>query len=168
MTVNRQLKFHALLACIKTRHFALGFFEGVCYCQFMEEGRRESRVQTAYPHCHLLLMTADKLLMQIPSERLQLPHPQPSLALPVQENPASNNPSHHTPYTVNDPHSKIPPLWQSAQSEHSLLNQDNTLLFSHMTAKSNGSSRAGGDCGVHMQPNTCSLAAAILSVTYLL
>lgn len=168
MTINRQLKFHALTRSHQNEALCHWFFESVRYGQFMEEGRRKSCVQTAYPHCHLLLMTADKLLMQIPSERLQLPHPQPSLAIPVQENPSSNDPSHPATYTVNDPRSKIPPLWRSAQSESSLLNQDNTLLFSHMTAESNGSSRAGGDCGIHMQPNTCSLAAAILSAIYLL
>lgn len=65
----------------------------------MEEGRRKSCVQTAYPHCHLLLMTADKLLMQIPSERLQLPHPQPSLTISIQENPSSNNPFHPATYS---------------------------------------------------------------------
>lgn len=115
MTINSHLKFHALLACIKMKYFDFGFFLR-CTQRSVHggEGRRESRVQTAYPHCHLLLMTADKLLMQIPSEQLQLPHPQFPLPSPYRKTqPQQPLPPLHTPWMIHAP------LWWSAHSERS-------------------------------------------------
>lgn len=138
---------------IKTRHDRPSFSKvHKPYGQSMQE-RKESPVQKwAYPHRHLLLMTTDKLLMQIPSEQLQLPHPQPSPAIPCRK---------VQPRTPPPPSLYTCGAWAVLKnsSERALVFKTDTIGCSSVTWKrSDGTDGAGGDCVIYTQPNTCSVA----------
>lgn len=163
MTINSHLKFHAKIS--KWSTLALVFLR--CTQQSVHGGGEERE-----PCANSL-----SSLSSAPNDSWQTTNANPiwaatvapppaSLALPIQENPAPATPPTllHTQRMIHAQKFLLSDGLLTASAL--LLNQDNTLLFSHMTAESNGSSRAGGDCGIHMQPNTCSFAAATLSATY--